>query len=47
MTFAAFNFGFIKRVAKSEDNAAWLGYTLGGLAGSLLGIFITTRLRGF
>jgi len=44
LAFAGFNFGLIKRIAKSETNAAWVGYTLGGVAGSMLGIFLS---KGF
>jgi hypothetical protein len=47
LSFAAFNFGLIRRIAKSETRSAWLGYTLGGCVGSLLGIFLSTSLKGF
>jgi hypothetical protein len=44
LAFAGFNFGLIKRIAKSETKTAWVGYTLGGVVGSMLGIFISKRL---
>lgn len=47
LTFAAFNFGLIRRIAKSETRAAWAGYVLGGCCGSLLGIFCSRFLKGF
>lgn len=47
LIFVAFNFGFIQRIAKANSTSAWVGYTLGGVVGSLLGIFVSTRLKGF
>lgn len=47
LSFAAFNFGLIRRIAKSESTAAWVGYTLGGCVGSMLGIFCSHFLKGF
>jgi hypothetical protein len=44
LAFAGFNFWLIKRIAKSESTIAWVGYTLGGVTGSLLGIFVTKFL---
>ena len=47
LLFAGFNFGLIKRIAKSETDAAWAGYTIGGVVGSMLGILITKHMKGF
>lgn len=44
LTYAAFNFGLIKRIAKSETNWAWAGYTFGGVVGSMLGILLSKHL---
>lgn len=47
LAFAAFNFGLIKRIAKSDSVSAWAGYTLGGCCGSLLGILASNHLKVF
>jgi hypothetical protein len=44
LTFAGFNYWLIKRIAKSESTLAWIGYTLGGVTGSMLGIFLSKSL---
>lgn len=46
LAFASINFVIIKRVAKSESNWAWAGYTVGGVVGSLSAIFLTKLLYG-
>jgi hypothetical protein len=44
---ASFSFFIIKKIAKSEDSwHLWLGYALGGLVGSLLGIWISLQIHG-
>jgi hypothetical protein len=45
--FTGFNFGLIRRIAKSETKTAWAGYVLGGVTGSMLGIFTSNYLKGF
>jgi hypothetical protein len=45
--FAGVNFAVIKKIATSAPGwAPWAGYTFGGVAGSLLGIWLTTVLYG-
>lgn len=44
--FASVNFFMIKKVAKSDTKAAWLGYTCGGVCGSLLAILLTKMVFG-
>lgn len=44
---ASFNFFVIKKIAKSEDRFhLWLGYALGGLAGSFVGIWVSLLIHG-
>lgn len=44
---ASFSFFIIKKIAKSEDSwHLWLGYALGGLVGSLIGIWISLQIHG-
>jgi hypothetical protein len=44
---ATFSFFIIKKIAKSDDSFhLWLGYALGGLVGSLLGIWISLKIHG-
>jgi len=39
---ASFSFFVIKKIATSENSVhGWLGYALGGLAGSILGIWVS------
>lgn len=41
-TIASFSFFVIKKIAKSEDSFhLWLGYAMGGLVGSVVGIWIS------
>ena len=43
--FASLNFFVIKKIAKSEDTIhQWLGYSLGGVVGALLGIYVSKFL---
>jgi hypothetical protein len=43
---ATMSFFIIRNIAKSEDAMhQWLGYTLGGVAGSYTGIYISTLLH--
>lgn len=45
-TIASLNFFVIRKIAKSEDAAhQWAGYVLGSVAGSYLGIYISTLLH--
>jgi hypothetical protein len=40
--FASLNFFIIKKIAKSDDTIhQWLGYSLGGVVGALLGIYVS------
>jgi hypothetical protein len=42
---ASFSFFVIRKIARSEDAMhQWLGYVLGSVAGSYLGIYISTLL---
>lgn len=44
---ATLSFFVIRRIAKSEDTFhGWLGYALGGVAGSFLGIWLSKILLG-
>jgi hypothetical protein len=46
-TIASFSFFVIKKIAKSDDSFhLWLGYALGGLAGSIAGIWISLMIHG-
>ena len=46
-TIASFSFFVIKKIAKSDDSFhLWLGYSLGGLAGSIVGIWISLMIHG-
>lgn len=46
-TIASFSFFVIKKIAKSDDSLhLWLGYSLGGLAGSFVGIWISLIIHG-
>lgn len=46
-TIASFSFFVIKKIAKSDDSIhLWLGYALGGLAGSVLGIWVSLFIHG-
>lgn len=43
---ASFNFFIIKKIAHGTDNFhQWIGYALGSIAGSYLGIYISTLLH--
>jgi hypothetical protein len=43
---ASLNFFVIRKIAKSEDALhQWVGYVTGGVAGSYLGIYISTLLH--
>ena len=43
---AAITFSLIKKVAKTESKAAWIGYVLGGAFGSIASVWITKHLYG-
>ena len=44
---ASFSFFVIKKIAKSDDSIhLWLGYSLGGLAGSFVGIWVSLLIHG-
>ncbi len=44
---ASFSFFVIKKIAKSDDSFhLWLGYAMGGLFGSILGIWISLLIHG-
>lgn len=44
---ASFGFFVIKKIAKSDDSFhLWLGYALGGLAGSFVGIWLSLQIHG-
>jgi len=47
-TIASINFFVIKKIAKEENEtrAQWLGYSIGGVCGSILGTFISQLLLG-
>lgn len=46
-TIASFSFFVIKKIAKSDDSIhLWFGYAMGGLAGSILGIWISLQIHG-
>ena len=45
-TVASLNFFVIRKIAKSEDALhQWAGYVLGSVAGSYLGIYISTLIH--
>lgn len=45
-TVASLNFFVIRKIAKSEDAIhQWAGYVLGSVAGSYLGIYISTLIH--
>lgn len=46
--YAAQSFFLLRRLVKDEANNAWsfAGYVFGGVAGSLLSIYVTTRIYG-
>ena len=45
-TLASMSFFIIRKIARSEDALhQWLGYVLGSVAGSYLGIYISTLLH--
>ena len=45
--FASLSYFVIKRIAHSDNTFhQWLGYALGGVAGSILGIYLSTVLLG-
>ena len=44
-TIASLNFFVIRKIAKSEDSLhQWLGYVMGSVAGSYLGIWLSIKL---
>jgi hypothetical protein len=44
---ASFNFFIIKKIAKSDDSLhLWFGYAMGGLVGSIVGIWISLLIHG-
>lgn len=44
---ASFSFFVIKKIAKSDNSMhLWLGYALGGLAGSFVGIWVSLLIHG-
>lgn len=45
-TIASLNFFVIKKIANSEANALhqWVGYAIGSLVGSILGIYLSTLI---
>ena len=43
---AALNFLVIKKVAETKCKIAMAGYVLGGMAGSVLSVWITTKFFG-
>ena len=46
-SIATFSFFIIKKIAKSDDSFhLWLGYALGGLVGSFVGIWISLKIHG-
>lgn len=45
--FAGSNFFIIKKIAKDDSSySGWLGYTLGGVLGSMIGIAFTKGIYG-
>jgi hypothetical protein len=45
--FAGTNFFIIKKIATDDSTyEGWAGYTFGGVAGSMLGIFFTKAMYG-
>lgn len=46
--YAAQSFFLLRRLVKEDANNAWsfAGYVFGGVAGSLISIYVTTRLYG-
>jgi len=45
-TVASLNFFVVRKIAKSEDALhQWAGYVLGSVAGSYLGIYISTLIH--
>jgi hypothetical protein len=46
-TVASFQFFVIKKISKSDDSFhLWLGFSLGGLAGSIVGIWVSMLIHG-
>lgn len=46
-TIASMNFFVIRKIAKSDDAIhQWIGYVLGSVAGSYLGIYVSILLNG-
>lgn len=46
--FASFNFFIIKKIATSEDSFhQWLGYAIGSVIGSVLGILFSETLLNY
>jgi len=44
-TIASLNFFVIRKIAKSEDSLhQWLGYVMGSVSGSYLGIWLSIKL---
>ena len=44
---ASMSFFIISRIARSESKVIpWLGYAIGGVVGSLLGIYISLKIHG-
>jgi uncharacterized membrane protein YfcA len=44
---ASLSFYVIKKIAHGQDNFhQWLGYALGGVVGSIIGIYISVHLLG-
>jgi hypothetical protein len=44
---ATLSFFVIKKIANSDDTVhQWLGYALGGVVGSILGIYVSTLMLG-
>lgn len=44
LLIAGFGFFVIKKVAESNSNAAWVGYTLGGMVGSIIALWVTKKV---
>ncbi len=46
-TIASFSFFVIKKIAKSDDSLhLWFGFAMGGLVGSVLGIWLSLVIHG-
>ena len=44
---ASFSFFIIKKIAKSDDSLhLWFGYAMGGLVGSIFGIWLSVLIHG-